>query len=211
MVGRLFCIAFCVWVFVEPAFAQSREAPGDNVRRRQAERAAQNAPYWDGFILKHNGKCNEAIVKLTPLARLGVGYEDAQTALGECHLQLAGFDIKTAQPPTRAALAENQNYQTGLAWIGVAANAGHFEAQGLMVSLYAAGLGPSIKPIDGALWAHLYLTNPSRLNLGVPILASASIEHLEANISSDIWLRGKQKARRWVPQYALPPFETDKK
>lgn len=200
---RLLYVFFAFWLSTETAIAQSRiETPGENVRRRQAEQKSRSAPYWDGFILKHQGNCREAIGKLAPLARLGVGYEDAQTALGECYLQLAGLDTKGVDAPARDAIADNGDYQAGLEWISTAAQSGSFEAQGVMVSLYAAGLGPTDNDIDGALWAHLYLTNPTRLNLGAPLLAQRSIENLKSSMSEDEWLLAKQKARIWVPHYA---------
>ncbi len=206
LVGRRLIIsALALWLSTDIAIAQSRiETPGENVRRRQAEEKRRSAPYWDGFILKHQGNCREAISKLTPLAQLGVGYEDAQTALGECHLQLAGLNPQGGDAPSRAALIDNTDYQTGLSWINTAANSGAFEAQALMVSLYAADLGPTQRDIDGAVWAHLYLTNPTRLNLGAPPLATASINNLKTSMSEDSWLLGKQKARQWVPTYTAP-------
>ena len=189
-------------VTVEPALAQTRiETPDENVRRRQAEQRAATSPYWDGFILKHQGNCTAALKKLTPLAELGAGYEDAQTALGECHLQLAGLSLQGDDAPTRASLSDNTHYRSGLDWISTAANAGSFEAQAVMVSLYAAGLGPTESRVEGALWAHLYLTNPTRLNLGAPVLAAVSIDNLKNAMSTDEWLIGKQKARQWVPRY----------
>ncbi len=206
MVGRRFFISvLALWLSTDIAIAQSRtETPGENVRRRQAEEKRRTAPYWDGFILKHQGNCREAIGKLTPLAQLGVGYEDAQTALGECYLKLAGLDAEGGDAPARASLIDNSDYQTGLTWINTAANSGGFEAQAIMVSLYAADLGPTQSDVDGAVWAHLYLTNPTRLNLGAPPLAVASINSLKTSMSNDSWLLGKQKARQWVPTYAPP-------
>lgn len=218
MVGLRSIVLILIGVLlIEPALAQSRaETPSDNVRRRQAENDSKRSPYWDGFILKHQGNCVEAITKLAPLANRGFGYEDAQTALGECHLQLAGLDVSGGTAPTREAMFAAPDFTTGLKWIGKAARAGHFEAQAIMVSLYAAGLGPNEDVIEGAKWAHLYLTNPSRLNLGAPIMAVVSIDQLRASMDRTSWLIGKQRARDWVPLYddkppQLPENAQDKK
>ena len=73
----------------------------DELRQRRAERAARLDPYWDGFILKYQGNCEAAITKLHPIAALGLGYEEAQTALGECLLTLAGMPEDRTAPPTR--------------------------------------------------------------------------------------------------------------
>lgn len=218
MVGLRSTLLILIGVLlIEPALAQSRaETPSENVRRRQSENEGKRSPYWDGFILKHQGNCVEAITKLAPLANRGFGYEDAQTALGECHLQLAGLDVTGGTAPTREAMFAASDFTTGLKWIGKAARAGHFEAQAIMVSLYAAGLGPDEDVIEGAKWAHLYLTNPSRLNLGAPIMAVVSIDQLRASMDRTSWLIGKQRARDWVPLYddkspQLPEKSQDKK
>jgi hypothetical protein len=79
-----------------------------------------------------------------------------------------------------------------------------------MVSLYAAGLGPDDDIIEGAKWAHLYLTNPSRLNLGAPIAAFVSIDQIRESMDKTSWLIGKERARDWVPLYdkKTPPAPT---
>jgi hypothetical protein len=103
--------------------------------------------------------------------------------------------------PDRQATFDKQEFATGLEWIGKAARAGHFGAQANMVSLYAAGLGPDEDVIEGAKWAHLYLTNPRRLNLGAPIAAVVSIDQLRESMDKTSWLIGKERARNWVPLY----------
>jgi hypothetical protein len=199
---RFFLLLILAALTVEPALAQTRsESASDNVRRRQVERDQQRSPYWDGFILKQQGNCGEAITKLAPLAKRGFGYEDAQTALGECYLQLSGLDGTGGTAPDRQATFDKQEFTTGLEWIGKAARAGHFGAQAVMVSLYAAGLGPDEDVIEGAKWAHLYLTNPRRLNLGAPIAAVVSIDQLRESMDKTSWLVGKERARNWVPLY----------
>ena len=42
---------------------------------------------------------------------------------------------------------------------------------------------------------HLYLTNPSRLNLGAPIAAVVSIEQIKEAMDNESWLIGKERAR----------------
>jgi len=199
---RSFLLLIIGVLLVEPALAQSqRETANENVRRRQAERAQQQSPYWDGFILKQQGNCKEAVAKLEPLANRGFGFEDAQTALGECYLQLAGLDVSGGSSPDRQEMLEEPNFTTALKWIGKSARAGHFGAQAVMVSLYAAGLGPDDDMIEGAKWAHLYLTNPSRLNLGAPISAIVSVDQMRESMDKTSWLIGKERARDWVPLY----------
>ncbi|MGB2152059.1 MAG: hypothetical protein ACPH0B_06570 [Parvibaculales bacterium] len=203
---RLFVLALTTVLVSEPVLAQSRaESPPENVQRRRAESNQRINPYWDGFILKHQGNCREAVVKLKPIAERGFGYEDAQTALGECYLQLAGMDTDGGSAPDRDKMFAIAEFQSGLDWISKASRAGHFEAQAVMIALYAAGLGPDEDKIEAAKWAHLYLTNPSRLNLGAPIAAVVSIEQIKEAMDNESWLIGKQRARDWVPLYDDTP------
>jgi len=209
---RLFLLALTAALVTEPVLAQRRiETPSENVQRRKAEAKQSINPYWDGFILKHQGNCQEAIVKLKPLAERGFGFEDAQTALGECYLQLAGMDTDGGSAPDRDKMFAIAEFQFGLDWIGKAARAGHFEAQAVMIALYAAGLGPDEDNIEAAKWAHLYLTNPSRLNLGAPIAAVVSIEQIKEAMDKESWLIGKQRARNWVPLYDDTPPQVPEK
>ena len=209
---RLYLLALTTVLVSEPVIAQSRaESPSENVQRRKAESNQRISPYWDGFILKHQGNCREAVVKLKPLAERGLGYEDAQTALGECYLQLAGLDTDSGSTPNRDKMFAIAEFQSGLDWTSKAARAGHFEAQAVMIALYAAGLGPDEDKIEAAKWVHLYLTNPSRLNLGAPIAAVVSIEQIKEAMDNKSWLIGKQRARDWVPLYNDTPPQAPEK
>jgi hypothetical protein len=200
--SRLSVIGLLLTALLMPEWlAAQTETPRENVQRRQAEQRSQRNPYWEGFQLKHQGNCDAALAKLTPLAKRGFGFEDAQTALGECHLTLAGLPADGGDSPPRDGLRDNENYQAGLSWINKAANAGHFEAQGVLISLYAVGLGPDMDKIEAAKWAHLYLTNPQRLSLGAPVMAANAINELKATMDKTNWVLGKQAARRWVPVY----------
>lgn len=213
MVGHRFIfLAVIATLIGDAVLAQTRlETPRENLQRRQAEAKQRTNPYWEGFILKHQGNCTEAIIRLEPLAKRGFGFEDAQTALGECYLQLAGLDTVGGSAPDRKKIFAVENFQAGLAWIGKAARAGHFEAQAVMIALYAAGLGPDEDRIEGAKWAHLYLTNPSRLNLGAPIAAVVSIDQIKESMDRESWLIGKQRARDWVPLYDDKPPQVPEK
>ena len=173
----------------------------EELRQRRAERAAHLNPYWDGFILKYEGNCEAATVKLYPIAALGLGYEEAQTALGECLLTLAGMHEDRAAPPARDYIFAKDKFQSGLKWILTAARSGGFKAQGILVALYAANLGPDDDPVEAAKWAHLYLTNPTRLNLGAPVLAQGAIDALETRLDRETWLAGKERARTWTPVF----------
>ena len=190
------------------SFAQSRVSSSDIVRQRYAERELLRNPYWDGFILKYEGNCEDATRKLYPIAALGLGYEEAQTALGECFLSLAGLSDDQSPAPARDVIFAKQAFQNGLDWILVAASSGGFKAQGVLVALYAADLGPDRDPVEAAKWAHLYLTNATRLNLGAPVLAAGAIDALEAQLDRETWLAGKERARDWTPVFPSPSKST---
>ncbi len=188
-----------------------RETPKQNVTRRQAEQMTRINPYWKGFILKAQGDCATASKHLRPIAKLGFGYEEAQVALGQCLLQIAGFSQTAAVQPDRAGLIKEAAFIEAIAWLQRAAEAGNFKAQGVLVSLYAVNLGPNTDLVEGAKWAHLYLTNPTRLNLGAPVLTQASINQLKDNMDTDNWLIGKERARAWTPRFARAQQKTSGK
>ena len=135
-------------------------------------------------------------MKLEPLALRGFGFEDAQTALGECYLQLAGLDTNASSVPTRHTIFKVTDFQSGLVDRKNSARRSFQGASG-DDCVYAAGLGPDEDKIEGAKWAHLYLKNPSKLNLGAPIDAVVSIDQIKASMDNESWLIGKERARVW--------------
>ncbi len=214
------CALFISLVFtahIPPLHAQMQQSSGNPSKTPRY----YSAPYWEGFKLKHADKCEEALKKLVPLARQGHGFEDAQLAAGLCMLRLAGLTSSSPTKKEKQELIKNVNFRKGFDWILRAANAGHFRAQASLVSLYADNLAPSYSAIDathdqlnqdqlkqmhdthvkGAMWAHLYLTNPLRLQIGAPIIDEAKIKKLENNMIKNNWLLGKELARNWIPVY----------
>lgn len=146
-------------------------------------------------------KCGEAVEKLLPLARQGHGFENAQLAAGLCLLRLAGMPLAPAAPPERSDIVNKPDFKKGLGWILRAARAGHFTAQAALVSLYADNLGPDEDPVRGSMWAHLYLTNPLRLQIGAPIAQDRQLKKLQNKLTENEWLEGKELARNWIPVY----------
>ena len=200
-------VLFVLLLPVQEALAQTdrgRNDARDEMRTRAQQRKAARNPYWDGFILKMEGNCQDAQAKLRPIARQGFGYEEAQTALGECLLYLAGLNPSRETLPSRTEILERPEFREGIDWLEMAANANSFNAQGVLIALYAANLGPTEDPIEAAKWAHLYLSNPVRLNLGAPVLAQTSIDKLRDGMDKHSWLEGKEKARLWVPAFSPP-------
>ena len=89
---------------------------------------------------------------------------------------------------------QKPQFHEGIDWLEMAANANSFTAQGILIALYAANLGPTEDPVEAAKWAHLYLSNPVRLNLGVPVLAQVSIDTLRDGMDKQNWLAGEKSA-----------------
>lgn len=183
----------------------SQEAT-EAVRRRASEKELRYSPYWEGFRLKQQGDCAAAVPLLRPLAKLGRGHEDAQVALAECLIQQAGVVNLTEQAARRetALVSDQDKYQEALDWLKKAAHAGAFKAQGVLVELYVVRLGPEESAQEASKWAHLYLTNPKRLTIGAPVMIAHSIENLQAQMSRDDWLIGKELARQWTPLFTKP-------
>lgn len=164
-----------------------------------------SAPYWEGFKLKQEGKCDEALEKLLPIARQGHGFEDAQLATGLCMLRVAGLKISTTPETPPQNIMDDVTFKKGFNWILKAANAGNFQAQASLVSLYADNLVPEANMrnsnVIGAMWAHLYLTNPLRLQIGAPLIEEKQLKNLENKMTKNQWLSGKELARNWIPVY----------
>ena len=102
------------------------------------------------------------------------------------------------------AVSDQAMLAEGLQWLLMAANSGDFKAQGILVELYVVKQGPNADPIDGAKWAHLYLTNPSRLTIGAPVFIAHVIDNLQSQITTNEWLLGKERARLWTPRFDAP-------
>lgn len=180
------------------ALAQQRD-PSDAVRARsQAERQVL-APYWEGFIARAQGNCRDAVTSLEPIAQSGRGFEDAQAVFGICTMINAGY--RGAETSEVGDLKNRAAFIDGRNWVLKAARAGQAEAQAELVQLYLIEAGPDQDPAEGAKWAHLYLTNPLRLSLGIENKIEARIETMKEKIDPELWLEGKERARKWFPVF----------
>lgn len=179
------------------------------VTKSKKSRHYFKAPYWEGFLLRQKGECDKAVKKLHPIAEQGHGFENAQVELGLCLMEMAGL-FPTQTPPARQILQAKKTFRQGRQWILTAAEAGSFEAQATMVSLYAANLGPDENDENAAMWTHLYLTNPLRLHLGIPVGDDRLLRDMRGKLSTEAWLAGKEMARLWIPKYAAPKSKVPK-
>lgn len=155
-----------------------------------------NVAYGQGVELKAKGDCKAAVLKLRGPANLGPGYENAQTALGECLLQNAG----------NADLSSE--YLEGLTWLRRAADGGWPEAQAMLA--YADVAGPSALRNSGeaAYWLALYDTNPTKARVGFTPFDPAALATIRAALTPADKAAGEKRAAAWERKVWLPPAPT---
>ncbi len=181
-----------------------RRSPHLDVRERANYRDPL-ASYWEGFELKNEGDCEAAVERLKPLAMNGRGFESAQHAFGLCLMSLGGLPSERGAAINVENIASSSSFQDGKAWILRAAQAGNFQAQRTLLSLYAVNLGPDNNPVEIGKWLRLYDVNPLRLTLGVIEQSDGLQQHLNSSITLAERLDGKELARNWTPTYWAPP------
>jgi hypothetical protein len=152
-----------------------------------------NALYADAMSLKGKGDCAHAVPKLRQVAGLGPGYENAQTALGDCLL-------RGAKDPDLSA----DNYE-GLMWLRRAADAGWAEAQGALAEFQALGPAAARNTDEAAYWLALYLGNPGKARVGFTPLAEDRLAAIKAAIPAAAQAAGETRAQSWQRKVWEPP------
>ena len=153
-----------------------------------------NAAFSQGLDLKAQGNCAGAIIKLRPVANLGPGYENAQTALAACLLDSGARDQDLSS-----------DYLEGLTWLRRAADTGWPEAQGLLARAHAFGPRAIRNNAEAAYWLALYQTNPSKSRIGFTPLAAADMEAVDKALTQDEKSAGAARALQWQRKVWLPP------
>jgi hypothetical protein len=152
-----------------------------------------NAAYSEGLDLKNQGNCAGAILKLRPIASLGPGYENAQTALGTCLLESAAKDKELSA-----------DYLDGLMWLRRAADAGWPEAQGALAGAHAFGPTTIRNGEEAAYWLALYQTNPSKSRIGFTAMGPADVAAIEKSLSPAQKETGATRAAEWQRKVWIP-------
>ena len=152
-----------------------------------------NRVYAEAIAQKERGDCAAATPNLQRVANLGPGYENAQTALGECLLEKASAENTPA------------SYNEALMWLRRAADAGWPEAQFRMA--YAHALGPAtLRGADEAgYWLALYAANTSKLRVGFVAPPPAQVAALDAAVPEAAKKAGAARAASWRRQVWIPP------
>jgi len=118
----------------------------------------------------------------------------------------AGIDDLAGHAIRGQAIAPSKpdTFNEALKFLQIAADTGSYKAQAKLVELYTIKAVANATQVEAAKWAHLYLTNPQRLTLGAPLTIAPVIDYLQASMSRDDWLSGKEMARLWVPTFKAP-------
>lgn len=144
-----------------------------------------NAAYIQAMALKAKGDCAAAITLLRPVARLGPGYENAQTALGEC------------------LVADETEREEGMTWLTRAADAGWPEAQATLAAYF--GGDATRNGGEAAYWLALYDMNPSKARVGFRAPDARVLGALRGSLSDAEKAEGHRRAAAWQRKLWLPP------
>jgi TPR repeat protein len=153
-----------------------------------------NAAYAEGLDFKNQGNCPAAVLRLRRVASIGPGYENAQTALGACLLDIGA---KTNPPAPE--------YDEGLTWLKRAADAGWPEAQATLAQAYAFGPVNVRSGEEAGYWLALYQANPSKARIGFAPMIAGDIAAIEKTLSAEERALGAKRAITWERKVWIPP------
>ncbi len=155
-----------------------------------------NAAYSEALDLKTGGNCAAAVAKLRPVAGLGPGYENAQTALGSCLLE--------ADPTDKDLSSE---YLEGLTWLRRAGDAGWPEAQSALALAHAFGPSTIRNGGEAAFWLALYEANAGKSRIGFVPMNAADVAAVGKSLTAAEKQTGAQRAAQWQRKVWLPPVQ----
>ena len=183
----------------EPPTAKQSEVYMDGLGGRGTVLRAgtsANAVYAEAIGMKAQGNCPGAVPKLRQVANLGVGYENAQTALGECLLQATGSSELSA------------DYLEGLIWLRRAGEAGWPEAQFRLATIHALGPKAIRNDDEAGYWFALFNTNTGKSRVGFVAPTGAQVAALDSAISTAAKKSGAERAAKWERKVWTPPKPT---
>ena len=152
-----------------------------------------NAAYTEGVDLKTKGDCKAAALKLRLPANIGPGYENAQTALGDCLLKIAGTSDLSS------------DYLEGLTWLRRAADAGFPEAQAVLADAHANGPAALRNFAEAAYWLALYDANSGKARVGFIPYDPQALAAIRAKIPAADKAAAEKRAATWERKVWLPP------
>ncbi|MSO73307.1 MAG: sel1 repeat family protein [Rhodospirillaceae bacterium] len=154
-----------------------------------------NAIFGAGMDLKAKGDCAGAAVKLRLVANMGPGYENAQTALGECLTNSGAPGSPTA------------DFYEGMTWLRRAADAGWPEAQGRLAQIHALGPSAIRNGEEAGYWMALYDANATKSRLGFTPMEAQTLSTIRDAISAADRVSGEKRAAQWQRKVWLPPVQ----
>ncbi len=152
-----------------------------------------NKVFSDAMDLKSKGDCVRAAVQFRRVVSMGPGYENAQTALGECLTQ------------TTDGQEASSDYLEGVVWLRRAADAGWPEAQGRLAQTYALGPTSVRNTAEAAYWLALYDVNPGKSRIGFVALDATAIAAVRKSLSATELDSGVSRAAQWQRKVWMPP------
>jgi hypothetical protein len=142
--------------------------------------------------LRMAGKCDRAVGILRGLVNSPYDPPVSEYNLGLCLIDLASANTDKAQ-------AKSQR-QEGAGWVLRAANSGFNLAEAKAPTLYLDGIGVSVDPVEAQKWALIYHSNPMRFTLGLPDIAPAIRDRLDAVLSDPQRAQAQARADAWSPK-----------
>ena len=154
--------------------------------------ASSNDPLGYAEELRVEGKCDLAVPILRRLVESPQNFPITKYNLGLCLLDLAARD---GDAQHAAAMRRE-----AASWILDAADHAFNKAQAKAVELELDGIGVAADPVEAEKWALLYHDNGSRLALGLPDIALALRDRLEAALTDAQQAEAQARADAWVPK-----------
>jgi hypothetical protein len=150
-----------------------------------------NQAYSDGMDLKSRGDCAGAVTKLKPVANLGPGYENAQFAVGDCLITIAGTP-------------GGSQFNEGLIWLTRAADAGWTEAQGRLAQIYALGPEAQRNLDEAAVLLSLYRGGKSLARIGFTPLSATVEADIATAVGPERLMAAQPRIVAWQPKLWIP-------
>lgn len=154
-----------------------------------------NEAYSVGMDLKAKGDCKGAVDKLTPVANLGPGYENAQAAVGECLL-------------IQNSASDSGRLFEAMMWLTRAADGGWTEAQGKLAEVYALGPAGQRNLDEAAYWFVLYRMNASMKRIGFTPMDPDVAAKIAAVVGPERIKAAEPRAAAWQMKPWVPPRAT---
>jgi hypothetical protein len=174
-------LALCLLSLAQPAHAADEDS-----NRSKNQRLIQSfTPYERAMYLKQQGKYDDAIAILEPMAAQGHGFEQAQLSLGQCYIDSA---VKLPPDAAHDALIK------GTKWVLTASDGGSPAAQVQLIHMMLDGGRFKVEPAAAGMWYLIWKRNPARLQTGITELDPPTLRKLQTTLTPDDWKSAQAQA-----------------